>query len=186
VARNCARRDIWRAAARRVGWPQTTIVSWLAHLIYAALVWKERQTARHLRRSGKIRPAGRGQAAEDAHLETGRRGENLAYWYLRRSGYIVIARRRRPGGRAGELDLVGWDGPVLAFVEVKTRTGGEAGPPETAVTREQRRRIMRAAGMYLKRMGRRDVTFRFDQASVYWDPEAGYRVRLVKDAFRGA
>lgn len=160
-------------------------MNWLARLIYAALVWKERQRARQLRRSGKIRPPGRRDAAEDAHLETGRRGETLAYWYLRRSGYSVVARRRRPGGRAGELDLIGWDGPVLAFVEVKTRTGAEAGPPEAAVSKEQKRRIVKAAWAYLSRMGHRDVTFRFDQASVYWDPEAGYRVRLVKDAFRG-
>lgn len=44
---------------------------------------------------------------------------------------------------------------------------------------------MKAAWAYISRMGRRDVTFRFDQASVYWDPEAGYRVKLVKDAFHG-
>ena len=145
---------------------QATTVNWWARFIYGALVWKERQSARHLWRSGKTR------------------GENLAYWYLRRNGYVVIARRCRPGGRAGELDLVGWDGPVLAFVEVKTRTGTEAGPAETAVSKAQRRRIMKAAWMYLNQMGRRDVTFRFDQANVYWDAEAGYRVRLVKDAFR--
>lgn len=164
---------------------QATTVNWWARFIYGALVWKERQSARHLWRSGKTRPPGRRGATEGAHLETGRRGENLAYWYLRRNGYVVIARRCRPGGRAGELDLVGWDGPVLAFVEVKTRTGTEAGPAETAVSKAQRRRIMKAAWMYLNQMGRRDVTFRFDQANVYWDAEAGYRVRLVKDAFRG-
>ena len=159
-------------------------MNWLAGLIYAALVWKERQRARHLRRSGKIRPPGRDNSPKGAHLETGRRGETLAYWYLRRRGYRVVARRRRLGGRAGELDLVGWDGPVLAFVEVKTRTGTDAGPREAVVSREQRRRIMKAAWAYISRMGRRDINFRFDQASVYWDPAAGYRVSLVKDAFR--
>ena len=133
---------------------------------------------------GKLRPGRREEAAKSAHLETGRRGETLAYWYLRRNGYRIVARRRRPGARVGELDLVGWDGPVLAFVEVKTRTGTAAGPPEMAVSKEQKRRIMKAASSYISKMGRRDVSWRFDQASVYWDPEAGYRVRVVKDAFR--
>jgi len=157
-------------------------MSWMARLIYGALVWKERQRARHVQQAG--RPKSRQAAPEDLHLQIGRRGETLAYWYLRRAGYTVVARNRRAGAGGGELDLVGWDGPVLAFVEVKTRTSEEAGPPETAVTAEQRRRIVKAARAYLSRLRRRDVNYRFDIASVAWDPQAGYRVRLVKDAFK--
>jgi putative endonuclease len=157
-------------------------MSWMARLIYGALVWKERQRARHVQRAG--RPESRQAAPTDLHLQIGRRGETLAYWYLRRAGYTVVARNRRPGGRPGELDLVGWDGPVLAFVEVKTRTSQEAGPPETAVTAEQRRRIVKAARAYLSRIRRREVAYRFDIASVCWDPQAGFQVRLVKDAFK--
>jgi putative endonuclease len=108
----------------------------------------------------------------------------LAYWYLRQAGYTLVARNRRPGARNGELDLVGWDGPVLAFIEVKTRTSDQAGPPETTVSAEQRRRIARSAQMQVRRTGRKDVTYRFDIASVHWEPDLGYRVRLVKDAFK--
>jgi len=52
---------------------------------------------------------------------TGVRGETYAYWYLRRHGYVLVARNYTSPDTKGELDMVGYDGPVLAFVEVKTR-----------------------------------------------------------------
>jgi putative endonuclease len=153
-------------------------MSWFARLMYRALVWKERQRALRARRSPAGKPAGTAP-----HLETGERGETLAYWYLRRAGYTMVARNRR--GRAGELDLIGWDGPILAFVEVKTRTSAEAGPPEAAVSRAKQKRIGKAAKEYLRRLKRKPLNYRFDIVSVFWDPEAGYQVRLIKDAFKG-
>ena len=94
------------------------------------------------------------------------------------------ARNRRPHSRSGELDMVGWDGPVLAFVEVKTRTGEEAGPPEMALGHDQQRRIVKSAQEYMRRLKRKPLSYRFDIASVLWDSAMGYRVRVIKDAFR--
>jgi putative endonuclease len=37
-------------------------------------------------------------------------------------GYIVVARRWSAGNVPGDLDLIAWEGPMLCFVEVKTRT----------------------------------------------------------------
>jgi len=51
---------------------------------------------------------------------TGVRGETYAYWYLRRNGYVFVARNYTPRGIKGELDLVGYDGKTLAFVEVRS------------------------------------------------------------------
>jgi Holliday junction resolvase-like predicted endonuclease len=53
---------------------------------------------------------------------SGMRGETFAYWYLRRHGYSFVAKNYMPHGVKGELDLVGYDGKTLAFVEVRTRT----------------------------------------------------------------
>ena len=55
-----------------------------------------------------------------------------------------------------------------------------AGPPETAVSRTKQRQVVKAAKDYLRRRGIRPVAYRFDIASVAWDPEAGYQVRLIK------
>ncbi len=149
---------------------------WFAKLMYRALLWKERQRAR--RDGGATATRGR-----PAHLILGERGETLAYWFLRQAGYIVVARNRR--GRAGEVDMVARDGPVLAFVEVKTRTSEEAGPPESAVTRAQQKRIAKAAREHMRKMKRRPAAYRFDIVSVFCDASAGLQVRLTKDAFKG-
>ncbi len=159
----------------------TTPMPLLPRLMYGALIWKERQRAR--RESGSLPEGKSGERA--VHLITGERGETLAYWYLRRAGYIIVARNRRGRSGSGELDLVGWDGPVLAFVEVKTRTTLEGGPPEAAVSRAQQKRIAKAAREYVRKLRRGRVNYRFDIASIVWDAESGYRVRLIKDAFKG-
>ncbi len=65
-------------------------MSLFARLMYRALVWKERQRTRWTSDDGP-----RATRGEPAHLETGRRGETLAYWYLRQAGYTIVARNRR-------------------------------------------------------------------------------------------
>ncbi|HLI35311.1 MAG TPA: YraN family protein [Terriglobia bacterium] len=157
----------------------------LAHLIYSSLLWRERRRAQSSGLEGRHSQGQRGEAAGDAtHLETGRHGEMLAYWYLRRMGYTIVARNLRLRSDAGELDLIGWDGPVLSFIEVKTRTSDEAGPPEIAVTPAQQKRIARAAQIYMRRLKKKEVNYRFDIVSVEWKMETGCQVRLIKDAFR--
>ncbi|MBI4165463.1 MAG: YraN family protein [Acidobacteria bacterium] len=145
--------------------------------MYRALVWKERQRAlRGEQRRAPGKPGGR-----PVHLLTGERGETLAFWHLRQAGYTIVARNRR--SRGGELDLIGWDGPTLAFVEVKTRTTEDSGPPELAVSRAKQKRIAKAAHDYLRRLRKQPASYRFDIVSVFWDEAAGLRVRLVKNAF---
>ena len=65
--------------------------------------------------------------ADETSKEQARRrginGETYAYWYLRRHGYVFVARNYRAPGDKAEIDMVGYDGLVLAFVEVKTRSG---------------------------------------------------------------
>lgn len=155
-------------------------MSLFARLMYRALVWKERQRA--LR--GEKPEAGAKAPGRARHLLTGERGETLAFWHLRREGYIVVARNRRARSGAGEVDLIGWDGPTLAFVEVKTRTTEAAGPPELAVSRAKQKRIAKAAHDYLRRLKKQPASYRFDIVSVFWNDADGLRVRLIKNAFR--
>ncbi|HXN97771.1 MAG TPA: YraN family protein, partial [Candidatus Acidoferrales bacterium] len=55
-------------------------------------------------------------SAKQRARHTGVRGETYAYWYLRRHGYVVVARNFTVPGMKGELDVVAYDGSVLAFV----------------------------------------------------------------------
>ena len=80
------------------------------------------------------------------------RGETYAYWYLRRNGYVMIARNFTYRGVKGEIDLVGYDGETLAFVEVKTRTSprDEFGSPEDAVTAGKQQHLSRMARQFVR------------------------------------
>src|SRR5579884_829949 len=70
-------------------------------------------------------------------LATGRRGEDIAHRFLQRSGMTIVARNHRPHSGAGEVDLIGWEGDTLVFVEVKSRTGEEHGPPDRAIDHQK-------------------------------------------------
>src|SRR5271156_5865523 len=118
--------------------------------------------------------AGRGKRdAKAEHLVTGERGELEALFYLRRMGYTVVARRWKSSRLRGDVDLIGWDGEWLCFVEVKTRGGRDAGPAELAVERDKQdmlRRMARASlGGFPKKL-RAEVPVRFDVGSVYLLP----------------
>jgi putative endonuclease len=68
-----------------------------------------------------------------AHQRIGRRARRNAYFYLRKKGYLMVARNFHSPLRRGEIDLIGWEKDVLGFIEVKTRTTHDVKPAEAAV-----------------------------------------------------
>jgi putative endonuclease len=123
-----------------------------------AIVWLDRRAARKTRS-----PRG------TAHLTTGIRGEDAAYFHLRRLGYIVVARRWRSSRLRGDIDLIGWDGESLCFIEVKTRSSRDFQPAEAAVDHEKRRTLSQMAQEYIRHMGNVErIPVRFDVVSVYF------------------
>lgn len=80
----------------------------------------------------------------------GRDSEAEAARHLQRAGYRIVARNYRTP--FGEIDLVAYDGAVLAFVEVKARRSERFGTPQAAVTADKRRRLTRVALSYLAGM----------------------------------
>ena len=115
------------------------------------------------------------------HLITGRKGEEVAYFYLRKQGYVIVARNWRSARHRGELDLVGWDGDVLCFVEVKTRTTRDVKPAEAAVDEEKRRDLSAVARDYRMRL-KDEPPFRFDIVSLY-DEGGKPEITLFRNAF---
>lgn len=118
-----------------------------------------------------------------AHLKTGRRGEEDVYFHLRDLGYVMVARNYRSPRRRGEVDLIGWDGDVLCFVEVKSRTTRDVKPAEAAVDREKRRELAGMAREYLRNLSGVGE-WRFDVVSVYYEnPSSLPEIELFKNAF---
>jgi putative endonuclease len=112
-----------------------------------------------------------------AHLLTGRRGEDAAYFYLRKLGYTMVARNFRSPRCRGEIDLIGWEKDVLCFVEVKTRSTRDVKTAEAAVDRHKRREIAAVVREYLRRFPA-SCQWRFDVVSVYYDRSTASRPQI--------
>jgi putative endonuclease len=116
------------------------------------------------------------------HQLVGRRGEEEAYFHLRKLGYAIVARNFRSPRCKGEIDLIGWDSDVLCFIEVKTRTSRDVKSAEAAVDRHKRREMAEVAREYL-RHAPPSCQWRIDIVSVYYDRSAS---RPEIDVFRNA
>ncbi|MBC8029964.1 MAG: YraN family protein [Pyrinomonadaceae bacterium] len=126
-----------------------------------------------------------------AHLELGRRGEELAAAYLKQLGYnIVAANFTLPVGRNlrgavvnAEIDLVAYEGPTLCFVEVKTRASDWFAPPQVNVDLRKRRQIVRAARTYRRMLGLEASPYRYDVVNVILPAEAQgpSQIELLRD-----
>ena len=113
--------------------------------------------------------------------ELGRRGERRAAWFYRLRGYWIVARNERL--RRGEIDLIGWEGEILCFIEVKTRTTRAVKPAEAAVDYNKQHDLREVADEYLRRLEAKPATCRFDVVSVYYEPRVPTEITLFKNAF---
>ena len=127
----------------------------------------------------------RGRAADlPAHLLTGIEGEEAACFYLLRKGYTVVARRWAAGNQPGDLDLIAWQGPMLCFFEVKTRTARDLNPAETAVDLHKRNVLRRLARQYVRQLpGGTTPQARFDVISVYMEPGKAFEFMHFEGVF---
>ena len=107
-------------------------------------------------------------------LDLGRKGEEIAAAYLQQLGFqIVVANLSVPVGRNrndaivnAEIDLVAYEGSMLCFVEVKTRTSDWFAPPTANVDLRKQRQIIRAARVYRRIFGLTDERYRYDVVSI--------------------
>jgi putative endonuclease len=149
-----------------------------SRFMFQAVHWAAR---RGLREEESSSP----EAKKNEARRTGVRGETYAYWYLRRHGYVFVARNYMPRGAKGEIDLVGYDGATLAFVEVRTRTESEkhTALPELSITRDKQSVLIRTAQRFLAERHVGDCPCRFDVLAIDNRPGHTPVARLHKDAF---
>jgi putative endonuclease len=149
----------------------------LARIGYAWVKWKSRYGLRDVAPGAESDP-------KQESLRVGVRGETYAYWYLRRLGYVFIARNYEPARQKGELDLVGFDGDTLAFVEVRTRAvaRGKVALPELSISKEKHEVLVRTAHAFLRERHVKKCPVRFDVVGIDNSPGKAPVVRLHKDA----
>ncbi len=118
------------------------------------------------------------------HLLTGHRGEDAAFFELRRKGYTVVARRWSAGNLPGDMDLIAWQGSMLCFIEVKTRSAHDMSPAEAAVDRHKQLVLRRLARAYLRQLPQAEAPqTRFDVMSVYLVPGEKREIVHFENAF---
>jgi putative endonuclease len=139
-----------------MGWLEQKRINWLEHTLAGM--------SRTARRWG-------GPSIRPAHLATGIEGEDAGFFYLRRNGYTVVARRWSSGYQRGDLDLIAWQGPMLCFIEVKTRTAHDLAAAEVTVDSNKRSTLRKLARAYMRQLPMEtSPPARFDILSVYLIP----------------
>lgn len=123
----------------------------------------------------------------------GEKGEDAAYFYLRRLGWTLVARRWKAPPLRGDLDLIAWEGNTLCFVEVKTLTRRGNIAAEYAVNNEKIRMLRRMAAAYVNHLpplpGGQFYATRFDIVAVYLNElspglnELPAGIEVMRDAF---
>ena len=110
-------------------------------------------------------------------------GEMAALEFLLDKGYRILEHRFRVG--RWEVDLIAERDGVVAFVEVKTRSGLAYGRPAEAVTPRKQHELIKVAKVWEDRNRRRDSATRFDVIEVLQSRNGGVVVmRHIEDAFR--
>jgi len=111
-----------------------------------------------------------------------KKGEALAGKILKKKGYKIL--KRNYVSKYGEIDIVAYDRGIICFVEVKTRRSENYGPPELAVTKEKRKRIVRTALNYLMINNIEDTDCRFDVVSILYKEDVNKPdIELLESAF---
>ncbi len=113
------------------------------------------------------------------HIDLGKLGEKIAYAFLRKKGYEMLATNYR--FEKTEIDIVCRMKKTLIFVEVKTRSNSEYGNPEEAVDAKKQEKLVRAAERFIQ-VNDMIGDVRFDVVSVIMMGKRE-KIQHIKDAF---
>jgi putative endonuclease len=113
---------------------------------------------------------------------SGKHGEDIAVEYLKKQKYKILERNFRI--RNGEIDIIAIDHsemePVLAFIEVKTRSSTYFGTPFEAITSWKMEALIRTSQVYKALHPKLPDLMRIDAVSVAIT-QGGEIVELLKD-----
>ena len=128
-----------------------------------------------------VSPPAQGRASSLNTVRRGRRFEALAEGLLNETGWRILDRNVRFLRK--EIDLVVEKEGLVAFVEVKGRSGPAFGHPLEAITRSKRRAISVAARAWIARSDFRARSYRFDAVSVRLMPDGSFELEHVEGAW---
>lgn len=107
-------------------------------------------------------------------------GEALAVKYLQKLNYTIIETNWRYS--KSEIDIIAYDGDILVFVEVKTRSYDYYGQPEDSIDAKKELMIAEGAAAYMRFSGH-NWAIRFDIISIILPKSGTPNITHYKDAF---
>ena len=111
-------------------------------------------------------------------------GESLAWEFLRKKGYSLLAANYRC--RMGEIDLIAQKKKYIVFVEVKLRKNHDFAEAMEFVDLKKQQRIKTAANLFLCQREAIDSPVRFDVIEIYAEQGIETKkpfIRHLEDAF---
>ncbi|SDK99923.1 putative endonuclease [Clostridium cochlearium] len=115
--------------------------------------------------------------------EIGNIGESMAENFLIKNGYIILDKNF--SCKLGEIDIIGKDGNIISFVEVKSRFGNLYGSPGESVNFSKQYKIYKTAQLYILKKKLNKFYFRFDVIEIIFNHyNDNYSIKLIKDAFQ--
>lgn len=124
----------------------------------------------------------------------GIQGERISHDFLARKGLrLVCANFKTPVGRnrrgaiiTGEIDVIAYEGDVLCFIEIKTRTSEEFSSAVSAVNLRKQRQIIRTAKRYRKLFHLNDIRFRYDAMGIVLNGKRAPKIEYFRGYFNEA
>ena len=114
------------------------------------------------------------------HNDLGTYGETLALDYLKTKGYKILETNWKYS--RAEVDIIAWDGEVLVFIEVKTRSYDTVAKPEDAINKKKITLLSQAAAVYMEQINH-DWEIRFDVISILNRKNKQPTLKHFEDAF---
>lgn len=113
------------------------------------------------------------------HNITGQKGEQLAADFLKTKGFSILEMNWRYKNL--EADIIATDSETLIIAEVKTRKSNYFGEPETFVTKQKQKNLIKAAHEYIQSKNL-DLEVRFDIVSIIISSQ-GSSINHIEGAF---
>jgi putative endonuclease len=96
--------------------------------------------------------------------QLGKEGEDKGVRYLKSLGYKILTRNFH--SRFGEIDIVAQEKDTIVFVEVKTRSDNEYGPPEESITPWKLARLLKACQYFCLKNNINNSPLRLDVLAI--------------------
>ncbi len=116
----------------------------------------------------------------DGRQALGQAGEKAAAAFLATRGYQLLERNWRC--RSGEVDIIAQNGPLLVFVEVRTRQSARYGTATESVDVRKQRKLRQLASIYMQHTSRQTEQVQFDVLAMMRNGEE-WRIQHIEQAF---